>query len=496
MAQEEIHVTAFPEPPIVTHIHQALAYYHAHPWQIYAGGGALMTALITAKVLQHRRQSTSWGSARWATRRECQRAGLFTGHGIVLGRMGHRYIRQSTGHVAVFGPSQPKIAGKTRAVIVPTLLSYPGSVIALDVKGELEAITGRYRRLIGPVYRFNPLSHTGQRMNVLDLIRWGTRDEVGDVQRLCEQIRMPEAPPTEATHYRSTQGRDVLETVFLLLKDHVTERSFGGAFRFLSKPLTQAIADLSSSADPLVRDGAERLKNLPANERGTVWGGASERLMLWKDPLIDYHTSGLDVPLATFQAGARPQTLFLQFSAEDLTGRHRVLARLLWQSILSLMIEQSITGQRRPLLVVLDECAALGYMPPIEVLFQLGAGYKIQAIGAFQSPTQLKVYGDKSAIFSNCAARVIMAQNDGDVAALFSQLLGTSTVQEQSTSHAVGQGTRVSDNVHQRPLLTSGEIMEIGPMDLIIRASGGLKPIRAKKIRYTQDHPFAQRAVA
>jgi type IV secretion system protein VirD4 len=488
-------MTAFPEPPILTHIYQALQWYHAHTWQTWAGGSALASAIITAKVLQYRRQSTSWGSARWATRRECRRAGLFTGHGIVLGRMGGRYLRQSTGHVAVFGPSQPKIAGKTRSVIVPTLLSYPGSVIALDVKGELEAITGRYRQSIGPVYRFNPLSQTGHRMNVLANVRWDTLDEVGDVQRLSEQIRMPEAPPTEATNYRSTQGRDILETVFLFMKNRLDDRSFGGAFRFLSKPLAQALSDLSLSADPLVRDGAERLKNLPANERGTVWGGAAERLILWKDPLIDHNTSAMDVPLSTFQEGDRPQTLFLQFSAEDLAGRHRTLARILWQSILSLMVERPITGQRRPLLIVLDECAALGYMPPIEVLFQLGAGYRIQAIGAFQSPTQLKVYGDKSAIFSNCAARVIMAQNDGEVAALFSQLLGTSTVEEQTSSQSL-QGTRVNSMVHQRPLLTPGEIMEIRPMDLLIRASGGLKPIRAKKIRYTKDQPFCQRAVA
>lgn len=488
---------AFPEPPILTNIHQLISWYHAHTWQTWATGGGLASILIAVKIAQSRRRSTSWGSARWAKRRECRQAGLFSGHGIVLGRMGSHYLRQSTGHVAVFGPSQPKIAGKTRSVIVPTLLSCPHySVIALDIKGELEMMTGGYRRMLGPVHVFNPLSSLTRRLNVMDLIRWNTIDEVGDVQRLCEQIRMPEAPPTEATNYRSTQGRDVLETIFLFLKDAAAERSFGGALRFLSQPLATALASLSTCAHPLVRDGVARFKNLTPHERATVWGGASERLILWKDPRIDHTTSATDIPLAMLQEGPTPHTVFLQFSAEDLAGRHRTLARLLWQSLLSLLIERPITAHRRPLLIVLDECASLGYMPPIETLFQLGAGYQIQTIGAFQSPTQLAVYGDKSAIFSNCAARVILAQNDGEVAARFSQLLGPSTVQEHMVSHAMGQGSRISDQMHGRPLLTPAEIMEIGPMDLLIRASGGLKPIWAKKIRYTRDYPFCQRVVS
>ena len=69
------------------------------------------------------------------------------------------------GSVVVFAPQG---AGKGVGIVVPNLLTYRGSVICTDPKGENHAITARARRTFGPVYcvnvgdpdrshRFNPL---------------------------------------------------------------------------------------------------------------------------------------------------------------------------------------------------------------------------------------------------------------------------------------------------------------------------------------------------
>ena len=51
----------------------------------------------------------------------------------------------------------PTGAGKGVSVIIPTLLSYPGSVVVIDPKGENYAVTSRYRREIGQkVYKLDP----------------------------------------------------------------------------------------------------------------------------------------------------------------------------------------------------------------------------------------------------------------------------------------------------------------------------------------------------
>ena len=60
---------------------------------------------------------------------------------------------QGDGHVLILGATR---SGKGRGHVVPTLLSHPGSVLAFDPKGELAAIAGRRRALLGPLFVINP----------------------------------------------------------------------------------------------------------------------------------------------------------------------------------------------------------------------------------------------------------------------------------------------------------------------------------------------------
>ena len=57
----------------------------------------------------------------------------------------------------------PTGSGKGVGVVIPTLLTYPGSVICLDVKGENFAKTARRRASIGDkVYKFAPYDAEGR----------------------------------------------------------------------------------------------------------------------------------------------------------------------------------------------------------------------------------------------------------------------------------------------------------------------------------------------
>ncbi|MCD8518860.1 MAG: type IV secretory system conjugative DNA transfer family protein, partial [Flavobacterium sp.] len=56
----------------------------------------------------------------------------------------------------------PTGTGKGRSVVVPTLLTYPGSVVVMDPKGENYAITARARYDMGQqVIRLNPFDVLG-----------------------------------------------------------------------------------------------------------------------------------------------------------------------------------------------------------------------------------------------------------------------------------------------------------------------------------------------
>ena len=74
------------------------------------------------------------GAAHWARESELRRAGLRSGSGIILGQLGDQLIRfGGAEHVLLYAPTR---TGKGVGVVIPNLLSWPDSVIVLDVKRE------------------------------------------------------------------------------------------------------------------------------------------------------------------------------------------------------------------------------------------------------------------------------------------------------------------------------------------------------------------------
>ena len=77
---------------------------------------------------------TTYGSSRWATGREIETAGLFRAAGVFLGRLGGRYLRHDgPEHVMAFAPTR---SGKGVGLVIPTLLTWTGSAVVHDIKGE------------------------------------------------------------------------------------------------------------------------------------------------------------------------------------------------------------------------------------------------------------------------------------------------------------------------------------------------------------------------
>jgi type IV secretion system protein VirD4 len=76
----------------------------------------------------------TYGSARWATPREVRRAGLLGPDGVVLGRHGRAYLRHDgPEHVLCFAPTR---SGKGVGLVVPTLLTWPGSGLRMQLFGQ------------------------------------------------------------------------------------------------------------------------------------------------------------------------------------------------------------------------------------------------------------------------------------------------------------------------------------------------------------------------
>jgi type IV secretion system protein VirD4 len=152
-------------------------------------------------------------------------------------------------------------------------------------------------------------------------------------------------------------------------------------------------------------------------------------------------------------------------------------------------------------LLMLDEFPALGRLDFFESALAFMAGYGLKSFLIAQSLNQIeKAYGPNNSILDNCHVRVSFATNDERTAKRVSDALGTATEMRAMKNYA---GHRlspwlghlmVSRSETARPLLTPGEVMQLPPADEIIMVAG-TPPIRAKKVRYFEDHRFTERVL-
>lgn len=138
---------------------------------ISAGAAAAVIASMLMSVWRAResRNVTTYGSARWAGRREIARAGLLGDAGVVLGKVREGYLRHDgPEHVLCFAPTR---SGKGVGLVVPTLLTWPDSLIVHDIKGENWSLTSACRARVGRVLKFDPTDRESAAYNPLLEVR-------------------------------------------------------------------------------------------------------------------------------------------------------------------------------------------------------------------------------------------------------------------------------------------------------------------------------------
>jgi type IV secretion system protein VirD4 len=64
------------------------------------------------------------------------------------------------GHVALYAPTE---SGKGTGFVLPNAFAWPGSMVVLDVKGEVFEATAGHRKVMGQeIYRFDPAAADGR----------------------------------------------------------------------------------------------------------------------------------------------------------------------------------------------------------------------------------------------------------------------------------------------------------------------------------------------
>jgi len=477
---------------------------------IAASGGIAAVVVAVAMSVWRARElkvAETYGTARWASHGEVEAAGLTGDRGVVLGRLDRQYLRHDgPEHILCFAPTR---SGKGVGLVVPSLLTWGGSAIVHDIKGENWTLTAGFRSRLGRVLMFDPTNPASAPYNPLLEVRRGEW-EVRDVQNVADVLVDPEGSLERRNHWEKTSHALLVGAILHVLYAEA-DKTLAGVAAFLSdpkRPIEATLAAMMSTphlgeagVHPVVASAARELFNKSENERSGVLSTAMSFLGLYRDPVIARVTSRSDWRIADLVEGERPVTLYLVVPPSDIS-RTKPLIRLLLNQIGRRLTEELMpSGKRHRVLLMLDEFPALGRLDFFESALAFMAGYGLKAFLIAQSLNQIeKAYGPNNAILDNCHVRVSFATNDERTAKRISDALGTATEMRAMKNYA---GHRlspwlghlmVSRTETARALLTPGEIMQLSPDDEIVMVAG-VPPIRARKVRYFTDRRLTERVV-
>jgi type IV secretion system protein VirD4 len=340
-----------------------------HGAYIAASGGFLSAAAAIAMSVMRAREAKvveTYGSARWAEPDEVKSAGLLDPDGVLLGKLDRSYLRHNGAeHVLCFAPTR---SGKGVGLVVPTLLTWPGSGIVHDIKGENWTLTAGFRARHGRVLLFDPTNPKSAAYNPLLEVRRGEW-EVRDVQNIADVLVDPEGSLEKRNHWEKTSHALLVGAILHVLYAE-EDKTLAGVAAFLSdpkRPIESTLAAMMKTAHlggagvhPVVASAARELLNKSDNERSGVLSTAMSFLGLYRDPVVAEVTRRCDWRIADLVSGPRPTTLYLVVPPSDISRTKPLIRLILNQAGRRITEDLQAKAKRHRLLLMLDEFPALG----------------------------------------------------------------------------------------------------------------------------------------
>jgi type IV secretion system protein VirD4 len=180
----------------------------------------------------------------------------------VLGKLARDYLRHDgPEHVLCFAPTR---SGKGVGLVVPSLLTWPGSAIVHDIKGENWQLTAGFRSRHGRVLLFDPTNAKSAAYNPLLEVRRGEW-EVRDVQNVADVLVDPEGSLERRNHWEKTSHSLLVGAILHVLYAEM-DKTLAGVAAFLSDPARRPIEHDAGrdDDDAASRRGGVRIPSSPA----------------------------------------------------------------------------------------------------------------------------------------------------------------------------------------------------------------------------------------
>ncbi len=168
---------------------------------------------------------------------------------------------------------------------------------------------------------------------------------------------------------------------------------------------------------PAVASAAARLLGMDERTASGVPATAHSKLALLEDPVVCRNTAASDFRGEDLLRGERPVSIYLTVAPADL-DRMRPLLRIVLHQI-TRELTREVGGERRPVLLMLDEFTALGRLDFMHREIGFFRGYGVRVFVSIQALEQLsQIYGPHQSLGANCGVHIAFGANDAATARL------------------------------------------------------------------------------
>jgi type IV secretion system protein VirD4 len=477
--------------------------YTGTPTEAFVNGLMIVGAVAASSaivVLMLMLKPKPFGTARWGRYQEMARAGYLKRYrkisGPIFGKtsgprgFGKYLTSADQPHSLVVAPTR---AGKGVGVVIPTLLTFNGSVLALDVKGELFDLTSRARKARGDrVFKFSPLdrnSRTHCYNPVLDIVQMPHERRFAETRRLAVNLIVPKGKGSEGF---IDGARDLFVAGVLACIERGTP-TIGAVYDLFTLPGEKYKLFAQLAEESGIAEVRRIFDNMAGNDTKIITSYTSVLgdggLNLWADPLVKAATTTSDFSI--YDLRRDPTSIFLVVSPNDLEVI-APLIRLFFQQVVSIL-QRKLPGDDEifEVLFLLDEFKHLGKLEAIETAVTTIAGYKgrfmfiIQSLaaltGAYEQP-------GKENFLGNTGVQVFMATADDETPQYISKAIGDQTFRQRTVSWNRGDlfQTNIQTADQGAPLVRAEQIRLLDEHSQIVLIKGRA-PLHLRKVIYYRD---------
>jgi type IV secretion system protein VirD4 len=425
----------------------------------------------------------------------------------------------------------PPGAGKGVGFVLTNLLSYPGSCLVIDPKGENYRTTSsiRRRQFRNRIVRLDPFGVCGKgsQFNPLDLITLSPH-VVDQCAALADALVVQTGHETDPHWNEAARIAILAGILYVVVYAAPPDRTLNAVADIITDPdglvgminmMQDKTGELASLCiDPTAYRLLQRYGNAMSSWQGrelsSILSSVGRHLSWLHSQPIEEHLSASSFDPRDLVRG--DMTVYLVLPPKYLTTHSRLLR--LWVASIYGAITDCGPQEEREVLLLLDEAASLGPMPSLFQAITLGRGYGIRAWLILQSLGQLKTLfpkdGEHQTIDASIDHKIFFGIRDFATAESLSNYLGQATIEvtsrttsrgssttgsfigaiagekDNNYSHSTNSGTSRTTSEVGRKLLMPDEILQL-PADAAIILARESPPILATLARFYETPELA-----